>query len=82
MSDELKPCPFCGKPLLNHEAGPFNEAVSDSVIEMQNPWHDSRGCYLHGLTVSDNEMMLGFSKRWNKRAPASSAQKGEHNDRD
>ena len=65
---DAKPCPFCGKDILNRPAGPFKAAHADGVTIDQPAMHYSDGCFLHGLTVSQMEVYLGWTERWNKRA--------------
>ena len=61
------PCPFCGLPVLNRPAGPFAVALAGGKIVNQAAMHYSEGCFLHGLTVSQMEVYLGWTERWNRR---------------
>lgn len=68
VADAL-PCPFCGLDVLNRPAGPFQLGIAGSDKVMDHcAMHYSEGCFLHALTVSQMEVFLGWTERWNKRA--------------
>ena len=62
---DAKPCPFCGKDILNRPAGPFR---IEGVTLDEPAMHYSPGCFLHALRVSQMEVYLGWTERWNRRA--------------
>lgn len=65
---DAKPCPFCGKGLLNRPAGPFQVAHAGGAVVDEPAMHYSEGCFLHALRVSQMEVFLGWTERWNMRA--------------
>ena len=65
---DAKPCPFCGLEFLNRPAGPLACAHAAGKIIDQPAMHYSEGCFLHAVTVSQMEVYLGWTERWNQRA--------------
>lgn len=66
MSEQLKPCPFCGESLIKrhqHYLSAFNTLVDYDYYE-----HPFNGCFLEGRCCEMGAIQVEEISAWNRRA--------------